>query len=803
MAGSKYAPPCADRDTYKSATDRVVGYLITVARCHGNITAHLHPDGRAKVGHLPKLASKVSGWVPDKIFEDIRTAIDGRETSLRYHTELVLSTQKAIADHQHMIDMLKEVRGILGPHRRPRLHDQPKRAQTPLRRPEKDVGKRFSRLALCEPSSTPLGEAPFEMATLRDADRSAVLELLGRFWKVQSYLFSVWKSLLEGQGSILTCAALTNAAYALMQDFENSLTSQRPHLRSWHQLQGLFGVQVRHGYKTAFLCPLRSGTGPTDDEVALMRPTAATMLIDIFEKVRVSQQTTLKPPSVMVFENSCSDFGAILRNQIEHIRAQVDLCAGKGDGKEGINHLSPFNKGLLEYIETSKLPLWLVHAADIECFIHEMLGCEAGLGSDIYLNAVAQMAHRFPLDLPSLSSLDGLRSLAMQAQSAQRDIMEPSYQLVAIIKKVQCPTALAGALPGKAIAHFTETPTAAMDNLFNALLDKARADCREANRTSTVIALAHVYKEGKKLGLFRSRWGDMETFIDRHGQQMLLRTDNMHSSHTPLKRFLQALEVPPWELGPTGHPSQRQIAKRCKTVKPTCECLKLLQTTSNDPSNIGTIAKALAKQRTRNTTTATKVAGYSIIETLESLRSYIEADEPVFNFNYVAFIDQCREIGKHIGFKWNDPDFARDDMCVRIAHKSLDSLDTAKCEGRQIENTALWMACKEIEDLVRTGKFGIGGQLTKDAKVSLGKEECQKLRVFDCDYTFEAFEAYLGERGDGMARFSAEVIGAVPAGLVFWVPKEEEIDELAELGEQFWQEWEANVTLRDECVIEK
>ncbi|CAK1368268.1 unnamed protein product [Cercospora beticola] len=813
MARRKRTPPRADRNAYKSATDRVINFLVAAAGRNGPITTHLQENGRAKVDHLPDLAEAVSDDVEDRIFDDIRIAIDGREADLHYHIVQGDSTEEDIARHQHMVSMLRQVRTILYAHRRPRIARQPDKANTKQAQSGKDARQQFSRLQVCEPSASPLGQAPSTDASFSSGDRAAAFNLLQQFQEVENHVLGLWRSLPEGEGSLLTCGVLSNAAYLLMRDLEKAFVSTHPLLDSWDRFAELLEVYVVRRGKMVFVRPFDEvvqhdrGSGKAGamfEKINGIRAAAASLLNDVHSKVKLADQKKTRKSSPLVLEDSCFDFGTVLRNQVEEIRASARSGCHKGARHEPTYGFSPFNRGLMEFIKASRLPIWLVYATAIEQSIYEIVGSEPGLASDHYLDAVDQMSNDFALHQRAATQAIGPLAQRMQSHFSCRDVMEQDFRSSTAEDQVPAPR--------KPIAHFMGTPTAALDRLFEAVLDASKSRCEVANLSTMVIPIAHIYSAGRKLGLLPSPWQDMETFIDRHGSQIFLSNDSTHDSHTSLQRLIQALGLPSWHFHPgqlPALPSQRQIIERCKSIQPTSQLLELSHSNSDGFSKTEKIVKGFAKGQDRKPDAVPVDQGSSpanpTVQILASLKVVMEAEEPLLNFDYLELIEKCWWIGMYIGLEWDDRWAENADMCVRLAYTSLDSLDTARREGSPIQGTTLAHACEEIRSLIADSRSGIADELTQASKVVLGREACKRLRAYDPKHPGGAFEAYLKAKGKNLSAFSAQIIDSSAAGLTFWAPKakEEEIDELAELGEKFWQAWEKDSSLRNAGLIEK
>ncbi|PPJ58760.1 hypothetical protein CBER1_08378 [Cercospora berteroae] len=454
MARTRRTPPRADRNAYKSATDRVVNFLVAAASRQGSVTAYLNHDGRPKVNRLPHLAAAVSEPVADSIFDDIRSAIDGREADLHYHITHEGSTLRDIADHQHMVSMLRQVRGILYAHRQPRAGRQSDKANTTQPQPEKSVSQQFSHLQVCEPSASPLGKAPSTGVSFSKGNRAAAFNLLQQFQEVENHVLGLWRSLPEGDGNLLTCGVVTNAAYFFMRDLERTFVTAHPLLHSWDRFAELLEVYVVHRGKMVFVRPLEAAvqhdggpgkTGAVFETINEIRPAAASLLNDVHSKIKLAEQKKTNSSSPLVLD-SCFDFGAVLRSQIQEIQTNARSGGRRGARWEGLSEFSPFNRGLLEFNKTSRLPIWLVYATAIEQSIYEIVGSEPGLASDIYLDAVAQMSDEFALDQRAATQAVGPLTQRMQSHFSCRDVMEQDFRSSTLEDQVS--------EPSRAIAHF-------------------------------------------------------------------------------------------------------------------------------------------------------------------------------------------------------------------------------------------------------------------------------------------------------------------------------------------------------------
>ncbi|KAI5358418.1 hypothetical protein Slin15195_G108710 [Septoria linicola] len=312
--------------------------------------------------------------------------------------------------------------------------------------------------------------------------------LLQDFQAISDNLLTGWESTRQGRNSMLVSATTTDAAYALMRQVEQALLAAYPRYFDWSTLAAALSLRTE-----------ASGFLFHEEElrIKLLHPSAATLLMNIREKVLDSRSNPQKQTDqAVVLDESCYDFGGILRAQTQNL-VRVPGREMERNGSWTLKRFSEYNKGLLRFIKTGKLSLWLVYATYIECTTYELLGEQAKHASQLYLDKAYDMRMQLGSVLikdrgRKCSSITDMRTEYLYRDDLKYELRLPISGLI-LQSTTESSLKPRKARPGAALANVRGTPTAAMNDLLIALLVNYKVVCKYANENAAILAIAHLY----------------------------------------------------------------------------------------------------------------------------------------------------------------------------------------------------------------------------------------------------------------------------------------------------------------------
>ncbi|WPB07893.1 uncharacterized protein RHO25_012557 [Cercospora beticola] len=204
------------------------------------------------------------------------------------------------------------------------------------------------------------------------------------------------------------------------------------------------------------------------------------------------------------------DFGHILNSNVKMSQIVLETQIEAGTT---FHHSEPLD-GIIAYLSSRKLPLWLVVAMDIECRMYEFIGADGPRASELYLNSVERIEKQFQ---PAIEQARGQKDdmiEAMKREFSRRDEMERQFRILDDVtttrKQYGIPPAAFKQLAGKPLFHVSGTPTSAMRKLFLTQLISTKAVCERANDEACILSIAHLYTACRHYGLVKTAWHDMD-----------------------------------------------------------------------------------------------------------------------------------------------------------------------------------------------------------------------------------------------------------------------------------------------------
>ncbi|CAK1368267.1 unnamed protein product [Cercospora beticola] len=340
------------------------------------------------------------------------------------------------------------------------------------------------------------------------------------------------------------------------------------------------------------------------------------------------------------------DFGHILRSNVKMF--QIVLEAQKESGTTF--HHSELLDGIIAYLSSGELPLWLVVAMDIECRIYEFIGGDAPRASELYLNSVERIEKQFQ---PAIEQARGQKDHVMEAMKrefSRRNEIERQFRISDDVTTArrQCgiPASALEQLAGKPLFHVSGTPTSAMRKLFLTQLINTKAVCERANDEACISSIAHLYTACRHYGLVKMIWPDMGLFLKYHAKQLNLSDDPSSDHYGLLKRFMEALGV----HGPalrgrqsTKPPTPKQVARNCNNLQPTSRLVEALYRRTaiqelgleDDDLVTGVLTELIAAdgRYTPHLTTRNKRKDLTLTQLLDPLLAELKDAEPMLNFD--------------------------------------------------------------------------------------------------------------------------------------------------------------------------
>jgi hypothetical protein len=524
----------------------------------------------------------------------------------------------------------------------------------------------------------------------------AIWCLLGDFSDVRVYVRSVWKNYKAGKTSLLVAAATTDSAFGLMRHANDDFATGNGDFAKYQDMLAFLEDQRTVPTKAEEMHRARTEESSAEDETSRDESTRmktgrqrhfavqnqeillcreAGQLFECLTKVfrggaTVTEPEAMRPPSSCntVHVSPLGAFGETLLKLAPAIQqnAHEELASYATDKQQG-SRLSAdeFLFALMEYSindKWSQAPIWLVAAGQCYMEIHTILQGETSCGSETFrsylarLQPIAKRARvlypKNPTSDPEIERNEFFDSLDTDRWFKLYDATEGLAQIVKS-QDWNFPFPLSTAV----LAHFLLLYPCCLNYRVRYIMQCYGV--QTLGSSMLVLSTAHLYKAGQNYGLIKSAWKDMDFVLANHVAYKIGRPGYQPIVAKPSKRtdpfeavalFRAALGVPTVDLNKAVRPRLPNIPSLAwRSITYDSDLIRAIEETNRGVSHlkssgteyINIVLRTLCDAENKGKNKGRKTTKYTLVELLETYERHLEANEPVFTFNHIGFLDLC------------------------------------------------------------------------------------------------------------------------------------------------------------------
>jgi hypothetical protein len=701
---------------YKEGTESLVRWITRTASRYSNASDFLHTlatpgssaitlSTRDLVAFTKLVVANIAVDIPENILKITRDVVAEREVCANWYQDQKMNGELTASDktHAYFIGTLHEIYDILHSARASRKQDCSRTArQTPPESIASAFSNSFQHLKVEEPIENPLGtttgtvegftaavKPTFRLEKQKDDKAFAIWCLLGDFSAVREYIISVWKDYKAGKNSLIAAGAITDAAFALMryanEDFAegNGDIANHPTMLAFLEEEMLVSRENEEMKRA----PVEDES--MNDDTTKDGKTRSTT--DRHRLVKVQDQGTslcreagqFFEALVKAFRGGAADvessasfrkdsplgaFGDTLLKLVPTIQQYAHQLFDRyatDEEREGRIPADEFLSALMRYEinkKSSQVPIWLVVAGHSYMEIHAVLDGKMSCGGkDLcsHLERIRPMVklaqQNYAVNPPACLSDRRRRHFELcgsEETVAQLDATEQLAQ-IATSQDWNFPSMKSAAV----LSHFLPIYPSIVS--YRVHYDMQHQGVQTFNCGIIVLSMAHFYKAGRKYGLIKSAWKDMDFLLANHVAIKLGRPGTQPIVSEPSKRndpfemaalFRTALGVPTVDLDRAVRPrlprvsdlNFREIIYLSDLYNAVDEIQRGARLQNHhDRECINIILRRLSDAESKGKQKGRMPRKYSLVELLKTYEKHLKAGEPVLNFDYIDFYDLC------------------------------------------------------------------------------------------------------------------------------------------------------------------
>ncbi|KAK4499194.1 hypothetical protein PRZ48_009707 [Zasmidium cellare] len=715
--------PLGRQILYKASTKRFLEWLVqTAERCTTAQTLTAAAPSRSTkrittrdIISFAEAISTSSALVPAAIIRLLEEVIEGRQACADWYALQPLTKDLAEENESHafFIGVLRQVLGLLSEIAQPecRSNKETKPSSKKQKKSLNDLGcdfnNLFAQLELEEPSDEPLGQASISEITIEAGNKKSRISLddddskddtafrlfcfLEDAKDVRIFLNEAWREYERGDISMAAVATITEAGIGLLRISSGAFTAANKAFSDWYYILAYLGLEqqtIHRPYESPFiyLYPRSTGSSPQDpkspnDLAELICAASAYHLQNL--KAKMHEQEAKYNPSMLAkgtfisrtyVDHDLFDLPRLLLNPGAVELVSWRLSPHKHGKQRTANQertlqSSEFVEGILDFYRTKQLSPWLPIAAQIYCDIYEIVGSDGACMSNQYLDEVRAMQgivkrqnDTFGGPLTTQFWEQTLLDLDEYHDHFSLYLRADSERLKRIFKKDL------GFTEGASLRSIQGLPCVMGGHLYRYKMAFHQGGIGSANRATIVLCMAHLYTAGRRLGLIKTEWHDMEKVISaqKTKEPLVTKSSNNADPVACLKHFLIALGVPAREFAHNKIPklpSEKQIAEKAKRIKCTLQVPESFDEARQNEENLGvwrgelielmlmaSTKKAHEAQPSKKGAKKQDISPGSFTprQLLGTFKKAFIADEPMLNFDFFNFTYDCAGMENYI-----------------------------------------------------------------------------------------------------------------------------------------------------------